>query len=266
MRRLVFVFAVVTLFGHGAFAGMVERKIGYEIDGKKFEGVLVYDDSVRAKRPAILMEPNWAGVGTKAMAQAREVAGKDYVVFVADVFGVGYAPQNTQEMQAASRAVHGDINLSRARGGKAFDVMLAEGEKLGIIDPTKVAGIGFCFGGGILLDLAREGRDFKALTVFHITYPQTVDPAGATKIKGAVLVLHGADDPVTPHKAISALEDELDAAQVRWQAVLFSNTVHSFTDVTATESAAFKVQRYDAAVSKRSYAMMREFLAGIFGS
>ena len=264
MRRLVFAFAVLTFVARGAAAEMVERKVGYDIDGKKFEGVLVYDDSVKAKRPAILMEPDWAGVGTKAMAQAREVAGKDYVVFIADVFGVGYAPQNTQEMQAASRAVHGDINLSRARGGKALDVMLAEGNKLGIIDPTKMAGIGFCFGGGILLDLAREGRDFKALTVFHITYPQTVDPAGAAKVKGAVLVLHGADDPVTPRKAISALEDELDAAQVRWQAVLFSNTVHSFTDVTATDPAAFKVQRYDAAVSKRAYAMMRDFFSGIF--
>src|SRR5579864_3696655 len=189
MLRLILTFVVLALIGRSASAEMVERKVGYDIDGKKFEGVLVYDDSVKAKRPAILMEPDWAGVGTKAMAQAREVAGKDYVVFIADVFGVGYAPQNTQEMQAASRAVHGDINLSRARGGKALDMMLAEGTKLGIIDPTKVAGIGFCFGGGILLDLARDGRDFKALTVFHVTFPQSVDPAGAAKIRGAVLVL-----------------------------------------------------------------------------
>jgi dienelactone hydrolase len=256
--------AALALFGGSASAATVERKIGYEIGGKQFEGVLVYDDSVAGKRPAILMEPDWAGVGTKAMAQAREVAGKDYVVFVADVFGVGYAPKDTKEMQAASGAVHGDIALSRARGGKALDVMLVEGNKLGIVDPDKVAGIGFCFGGGILLDLAREGRDFKALTVFHITFPQTVDPAGASKVKGAVLVLHGADDPVTPRKAISALEDELDAAKVRWQTVLFSGTVHSFTDVTATDPAASKVQRYDPEVSKRSYAMMRDFFTGIF--
>jgi dienelactone hydrolase len=264
MLRLILTFAVLLLIGRSASADMVERKIGYDIDGKKFEGVLVYDDSVKAKRPAILMEPDWAGVGVKAMAQAREVAGKDYVVFVADVFGVGYAPKDTKEMQAASGAVHGDIALSRARGGKALDVMLAEGGKLGIIDPTKIAGIGFCFGGGILLDLARDGRDFKALTVFHVTFPQSVDPAGATKIKGAVLVLHGADDPVTPRKAIAALEDELDAAKIHWQAVLFSGTVHSFTDVTATDPAAANVQRYDPEVTKRSYAMMRDFFAGIF--
>jgi dienelactone hydrolase len=264
MHRLILALAALALAASSAAAAMVERKIGYDIDGKAFEGVLVYDDAVKAKRPAILMEPDWAGVGVKAMAQAREVAGKDYVVFVADVFGVGYAPKDMKEMQAASGAVHGDIALSRARGGKAYDVMLAEGGKLGLIDPAKVAGIGFCFGGGILLDLAREGRDFKALTVFHITFPQTVDPAGAAKVKGAVLVLHGADDPVTPRKAIAALEDEFDAAKVRWQTVLFSGTVHSFTDVTATDPAAFRTQRYDPEVSKRSYAMMRDFLTGIF--
>lgn len=264
MHRFIFAVAALAVIGGSASAKMVERKIGYEIDGKKFAGALVYDDSVKTKRPAVLMEPDWAGVGTKAMAQARAVAGKDYVVFVADVFGVGYAPKDTKEMQAASGAVHGDINLSRARGGKALDVMLAEGGRLGLIDPRKVAGIGFCFGGGILLDLARAGRDFKALAVFHITFPGTVDPAGASKVKGPVLVLHGADDPVTPRKAIAALEDELDAAKVKWQTVLFSGTVHSFTDVTATDPAAAKVQRYDPVVAKRSYAMMRDFFAGIF--
>lgn len=264
MRRLSLAIIVLTLIAGGASAKMVERKVGYEVDGKKFEGVLVYDDSIKKKRPAIFMEPDWAGVGTKAMAQAREVAGKDYVVFVADTYGVGYAPKDTKEMQVAMNAVHGDISLSRARGSKALDVMLAEGTKLGIIDPTKVAGIGFCAGGGMLLDLAREGRDFKALTVFHITYPQSADPAGAAKVKGAVLILHGADDPVTPRKAIGALEEELDAAKVKWQTVLFSGTTHSFTDVTATDPALFRSQRYDAAVTKRSYAMMRDFFATIF--
>jgi dienelactone hydrolase len=264
MQRFILAIAILALMGSAASAKLVERKIGYEVDGKQFQGVLVYDDSVKKKLPAIFMEPDWAGVSTKAIAQARAVAGKDYVVFVADTYGVGYAPKDTKEMQAAMNAVHGDINLSRARGGQALDVMLAEGRKLGLIDPEKVAGIGFCAGGGMLLDLAREGRAFKALTVFHVTYPQSVDPAGAAKLKGAVLILHGADDPVTPRKAIGALEEELDAAKVKWQTVLFSGTTHSFTDVTATDPALFRSQRYDAAVSKRSYAMMRDFFATIF--
>jgi dienelactone hydrolase len=265
MRRLILTSATLAVISTTASAAMVERKIGYEIGGKAFEGVLVYDDSVTAKRPAILMEPDWSGVSPHAIAQAREVAGKDYVVFVADLFGVGYAPKDVKERAAASGGVHGDINIARARGDKGLEVMLAEGGKLGIINPAKVAGIGFCFGGGVLLEVAREGRDIKAVTVFHVTNPQSVDTAAPSNIKSAVLVLHGADDPVTPRKSISALEDELDADKVRWQAVLFSGTVHSFTDPTAPDpGATTQVQRYDPEVAKRSYAIMREFFGGVF--
>jgi len=262
MNRSMFAVVALMLIGRGAAAEVVERTVGYEIDGRKFASVLVYDDAVGGKRPAVLMEPDWAGVGTKAIAQAREVAGKEYVVLVADMFGDGYAPKDVKEMQTASFAVRGDINLSRARGGKALAVMLAEGEKLGIIDRTKVAGVGFCIGGGMLLDLARGGSALKAVAVFHVTFPQSAAPDGESKLASKVLVLHGADDPVTPRKAIAALEDELDAAKVAWQTVLFSGTVHSYTDVTATAPAAFKVQRYDAEIAGRSYATMRQFFAG----
>jgi dienelactone hydrolase len=262
MRRFILTGVGLALISGSASAAMVERKIGYEVGGKAFEGVLVYDDSVTTKRPAILMEPDWSGVGPNAIAQARGVAGKDYVVFVADLFGVGYAPKDVKEKAAAVGVVRGDINMARARGDKGLEVMLAEGQKLDIIDPAKVAGIGFCFGGGVLLDVAREGRKFNALAVFHVTFPQSADPKGPSNIKGAVLVLHGADDPVTPRKAISALEDELDATKVRWQTVLFSGTAHSFTDVSAPEPGfSTDVQRYDPEIAKRSYELMREFFA-----
>jgi dienelactone hydrolase len=262
MHRFILAGVALALFGGSASAAMVERKIGYEVDGKAFQGVLVYDDGVKTKRPAILMEPDWWGVNPNAVAQAKQIAGKDYVIFVADIYGAGYAPKNRAEKVAAVGAIRRDIKVARARGGKGLDVMLAEGEKLGIIDPSKIAGIGFCFGGGVLLDVAREGLPFKALAVFHVTLPQSADPAGPTNIKGAVLVLHGANDPITPRKNISMLEDELDAAKVPWQTVLFSNTVHSFTDVAAPEPEATTAsQKYDPEVAKRSYDLMREFFA-----
>ena len=262
MLRFIFAGVAFALISGSASAAMVERKIGYEVGGKAFEGVLVYDDSVKTKRPAVLMEPDWWGVNPNAIAQAKQIAGKDYVIFVADIYGVGYAPKNRADKVAAVSAIRHDIKMSRARGGKGLDVMLTEGNKLGIIDPNKIAGIGFCFGGGVLLDVAREGRPFNALAVFHVTLPQSADPTGPSTIKGAVLVLHGANDPITPRKAISALEDELDAAKVQWQTVLFSGAVHSFTDVAAPEPEATTAsQKYDRELAKRSYALMREFFA-----
>ncbi len=265
MRHLILtgsVLALLALAGN-ATAATVERKVGYEIDGKSFEGVLVYDDSVTTKRPAILMEPDWSGVSAHAIEFAREVSGKDYVVFVADLFGVGYAPQSVKERAGASGAIHKDLKATYARGDKGLAVLLAEGEKLGIVDPARVAGIGFCFGGGVLLEFARTGLDLKAITVFHVTNPQPVDPAVPVKIKGPVLVLHGADDPITPRKAIAALEDELDANKTPWQVMLFSNTVHAFTERAAPlPGASAQATRYDAAVAKKSVEMMREFFAG----
>jgi dienelactone hydrolase len=264
MRRVIMAAAVTMFIVSSASAAIVERKIGYEIGGKSFEGILVYDDSVNGKRPAIFMQPDWSGVSAGAVDIARHVAGKEYVVFVSDMFGTGYAPKDAKERIEAITAIHKDLELMRARGDKGLEVMLAEGGKLGIIDPAKVLGIGFCFGGGVLLEVAREGRDFKALAVFHVSNPQPVDASGPSKIKGPVLILHGANDPFTPRKAISALEDELDADKARWQTVMFSGTAHAFTDITAPlPGTPPGATQYDPVVAKRSFQMMREFFAGI---
>src|ERR1700691_3600580 len=100
---------------------MTEHKVGYEFGGKKYEGMLVYDDSVKARRPAIFMQPDWKGVCTDTVAQARSVAGKDYVVMMADMFGVGYGdkPKTQPELAAAMRVVHDDLAFTLACGNTA---------------------------------------------------------------------------------------------------------------------------------------------------
>lgn len=238
----------------------MERSIGYEIDGRKFEGVLVYDDTVAGRRPTILVQPDWKGVCPDAIEQAKTVAGRDYVVFVADMFGVGYGarPKTTEELMAASRAVHNDLGFTLAAGGKALEAMIAEGARLGIVDASKTAAIGYCFGGGLVLELARAGADLGAVVVVHVTYPNPVDPTRPCNIKGCVLMIHGAADPVTPRPAMDALEAELSAAGVPWQTVVFGSAVHSFTDTAANTPGR---SMYDAALARRSYALLREFLA-----
>lgn len=260
MRKIILGIAAAALLSSPAAAKMVEQRIGYEIDGKKFEGMLVYDDSVKTKRPAVLMMPDWDGVSPKSVGQAKLVAGERYVVFVADMFGVGYKPKDFKEKREASSAVHKDLALTLVRGNKAMEVFMAEGKKRGLIDPAKTAGIGFCAGGGLVLELARDGMDMKAVVVFHVTYPNPVDPAGGNKTKGRVLVVHGAEDPVTPKKAIDALQEELTAAKVPWQTVMFSGAVHSFTDPEAKSGSTI----YDEKLAKRSYAMMRDFFSESF--
>src|SRR5260221_13586034 len=157
---------------------MAEAKVSYQVNGRLFEGMIVYDDSVKTKRPAIFMKPDWKGVCGDTVAQARTAAGKDYVVLMADMFGAGYGarPKTYQELMAGMKAVHADLGFTVACGGTAYDALLTEAGKRGLIDSTKKAAIGYCAGGGFALEQARTGADFAAVAVFHVTNPNPVDP------------------------------------------------------------------------------------------
>jgi len=119
---------------------MAEKKVPYQVNGRQFEGMIVYDDSVNAKRPAIFMQPDWKGVCGDTIAQARTVAGKDYVVLMADMFGLGYGDKlkTTQELMAGMRAVHDDLAFTIGCGGRAYDTLLAEAIKLGSSIPQRM--------------------------------------------------------------------------------------------------------------------------------
>ncbi len=238
---------------------MIEKPVPYEVDGKRYEGMLVYEDAGRTRRPAIFMQPDWKGVCGDTVAQARTVAGKDYIVMMADMFGQGYGakPKTQPELAAGMRKVHDDLAFTLACGGKAYEALLAEANRLGLVDPARKAGIGYCAGGGFILEQARTGADFPAVVVFHVTNPNPVRPGTPCNIKGRVLAIHGADDPITPKPAMDAFEQELSAAKIDWQVMLFGGAVHSFCDPTAQAGPT----RYDEKLCRKSYAMMRDFFA-----
>ena len=239
---------------------MVEKKVAYQVNGRSFEGMIVYDDSVKTKRPAIFMQPDWKGVCADTIGQARTVAGKDYVVLMADMFGAGYGdkPKTPEQLRAGMTAVYKDLPFTVACGGKAYEALMAEANQLGIIDAGKKAAIGYCAGGGYVLEQARAGADFKAVVVFHVTNPNPVVPGTPCNIKGRVLAVHGRADPVTPKPMMDALEDELNKAKVDWHIVTFGRGVHSFCDLTANNPAA---TQYDEKLCRTSYMLMRDFFA-----
>jgi dienelactone hydrolase len=240
-------------------AAPVNKAVSYEIGDQKFEGRLVYDDASKKLRPGLLMAPNWLGPTDAAFKQAQEIAGKDYVIFVADMYGTAIRPKNSDEAGAASKAVYADGPAMRARIGKALEVLKAQAGKAPI-DLKRIGAIGFCFGGANVLELARDGTDIAGVVTFHGALAK-VEGVEEKPIKAKILVLHGADDPFVTADQVAAFEQEMRDAKVDWELVKFGNTVHSFTD---PDSHIAGKADYNPVSAKRAFHMMNDFFTELF--
>ena len=238
---------------------MKAEKIKYAMGKLIAEGALVYDDSVSGKRPAMLMAPNWMGMTDKAIERAKLVAGDRYVVFVADMYGEGTRPADFGECAALANPLRENAVEQRARIRAAYDTMLAEGGKRNLIDSRRAA-IGFCFGGGNVLELARDGADIAAVVAIHSDLI-TAEPAKRGAIKAKLLVTHGAPDPVAPKEHRDAFEKEMDAAGAQWEMLLFSGILHAYTDQGADVPG---IAGWHEPSTRQTYALAHQFVADAF--
>lgn len=216
--------AVLAACALPAFAKMQAKTVEWKVGDRTFAGVLVYDDA-GGKRPGLVMVPDWYGVTDSAIAKAKHIAGKDYVVLLTDVYGKGLRPKDGKAASAVVGAVTKDPAEWRARVNKALDVLRANALHAPL-DPTRIAAIGYCFGGSSVLELARSGADVAAVVTFHGGL-DTSEPAKKGAVKASLLVLNGADDRGTAGD-VAGFKQEMDAAGADWQFVDFSNTVHCF--------------------------------------
>lgn len=237
-----------------AEAAVVVKPHAYEIDGEAFEGLIIYDDAVTTPRPGLMMVPNWLGVTEHSAEKAARAAGDKYVVFMADMYGKSVRPSNPDEAKAAATSVRSDRALMRKRAQAAVDAF--ESQKVVAVDTAKIAAIGFCFGGGAVLELARSGADLDAFVSFHGNL-DTPNPEDAKQIKAPVLVLHGADDPAVPQEQLDGFVAEMKATEVDWQLVSYGNAVHSFTDPYANVPGR---NEYHPEVAKRAFQAMNDLL------
>ncbi|TBR37002.1 MULTISPECIES: dienelactone hydrolase family protein [Dyella] len=240
-----------------AQAKMVHKAVEWTQDGTKFKSVLVYDDSVTTKRPGLVMVPNWYGVNDGAVAKAEAIAGKDYVILVTDMYGEASRPTSDDQAKAATKPLYGDRTLMRKRINEALTQLKAQA-KSSPLDVSKLAAIGFCFGGTAVLDLARSGADVAAVVSFHGGLA-TDDPSLAKQIKARVLVFNGADDKGTMPDADKFM-DEMRGSKADWQFVVLGNAVHCFTETDQHREGC----AYDERAAKRSYRQMHDWLKSAF--
>jgi dienelactone hydrolase len=240
---------------------MRSEMIKYPMGALTAEGALIYDENVSGKRPALLMAPNWMGMTDGAIERGRLIAAGRYVVFVADMYGAGTRPANFAEAADLANPLRADAIEQRKRIRAAFEAMIAEGEKRALIDERRAA-VGFCFGGGNVLELARDGANIAAAVSIHGDL-KTALQARKGAVKAALLVAHGAPDPVAPKVDRDAFEAEMDAAGAKWQIVLFSGVLHAFTDQGADVPG---VAAWDEPAARQTYALMHQFLTDAFAA
>ena len=241
---------------------MAVESIFYSVAGISCRGALVWDESVKAPRPLLLMSPNWRGVIKPAIEAGQMLADEGYVVFVADMFGEGNGPVGTEDPMAFLAPFMADVAGMRRRIATALDTLTREADRRAIGDINRRAAIGFCFGGLTVLDLARTGADLHAVVSMHgtLTTPQ---PAGPGDIKAAVLAVHGAADPIAPKAERDAFEAEMTGAGARWALLTFGGVVHAFTDPQASHAG---VAVYDEPATRHGYALAHGYISDAFAA
>jgi dienelactone hydrolase len=237
----------------------VER-IQYQAGSVTGHGAMVWNEKVSGKRPLLLVMTNWLGVTDIAIKRAAKMAGDKYVAFVGDMYGGGKTSAGPPESQGLMMAVRADRVEGRKRVNAALATMIAEADRRGIGDSSKKAAVGFCFGGGNVLELARSGAALDAVICLHGDLATTM-PAKKGDIKCAVFVIHGSKDPVAPKADRDALEAELDGAEANWQMLDFGGRLHSFSE---EETMMPGIAEYHAGAAHQTYRMLDDFIQDAF--
>jgi len=223
-------------------------------DGAELHGLLVWDDAQRDPHHTVMIAHAWAGRGENEVRRAHQLARLGFAAFAIDLYGDGKCGGSKEENAALMQPFLDDRHLLKSRMQNALSTV----RQLEHIDVRHISAIGYCFGGLCVLDLARSGESLEAVVSFHgLLTPPDIP---AVPIRARVLVMHGADDPMVPMSDLVALQDELTAAGADWQAHIYGNTMHAFTNPAANDPGFGTV--YNEKADLHSWASLLEFLEG----
>lgn len=262
MRVLLLVITLLfTALGH---AELRHEVVHYHANGTTMDGYLAWDDSFEGKRPGILVVHEWWGLNDYARRRARMLAELGYTALAVDMYGKGRSTVHPDQAAAFMKAVSEHADVMRARFNAALKVLKAERT----VDANHIAAIGYCFGGGVVLNMARAGADLDAVVSFHGELAPWAKPAQKGEVKAKVLVFNGGADPFTTTQQIADFRHEMQNANVDYTFVNYPGVKHSFTnpDADAMGKANNLPLAYDAHADRDSWEKMQGFLRRAFAA
>ena len=266
MKRLLIKLSVFTLvLGAIAIANaepnIQGKTVEYSAQGAVMKGYLAYDENVKGKRPGVLVVPEWWGLNDYARRRAGMLAELGYTALAVDMYGEGKVVTTPDEAGKLSSEAMKNFDASKARFMAALDFLKGQPT----VDPSRIAAIGYCFGGGVVLNMARQGVGLKGVASFHGGLA-AVKPAQPGSVRAKILVLNGGADKFITPEQIEAFKQEMKGAGADFQFISYPGALHSFTNPEATElGKKFNMPiAYNAQADKESWNEMKKFLTTIF--
>ncbi len=255
------VFIAMAVGSTPAHAKITGKNVEYTAGGVTLKGYLVYDEGMKGKRPGLLVVHEWWGLNDYTRKRARMLAELGYTALAVDMYGDGKTAAHPDDAGKFSSEVMKNFDTAKARFNAAEEFL----KKQPTVDPENIAAIGYCFGGGIVLNMARQGADLKAVAIFHGMLG-AIKPAEPGMVKAKIRVYTGADDKFVPAEAVAGFEKEMVDAKADVKIISYPGAFHGFTnpDATALGKKFSLPLAYNAKADKDSWEDMKKFLAEIF--
>ncbi len=237
------------------------EEVDYTAGEVTMKGYLAYDANLEGRRPGVLVVHEWWGHNEYARSRTRMLAELGFTALAVDMYGDGKTAGHPDEAQAFMTEVVSNMNLGQARFEAAMEVLTNHATT----DPERLAAIGYCFGGAVVLHMARRGLDLDGVVSFHGAL-NTEEPAQSGAVTARILVLHGADDAFIPQDVVDGFKQEMDDAGATYEFIAYPGATHSFTNPEADSlGAAFEMPvAYNAEADAQSWEAMQNFFKTVF--
>lgn len=254
-------FALLCALSAPSLAAVIVKDVQYKAGNDTMKGYLAYDDAQPGKRPGVLVVPEWWGANDYAQKRARMLAEHGYVALVVDMYGEGRVVDNPKDAGALAGAVNKNPELAHTRF-RAAETFLQDQPG---VAKGQLAAFGYCFGGGVVLQMARLGEPLQAVASFHGVLATDV-PVKPGDIKGRIAVFTGEADPIVPPAQVDGFELEMENAKVNYMLISYPGAKHTFTNRQADSYAAQYglPLKYDPAADADSWAKALDLLKAVF--